>query len=510
MKRLGIFLFLLLLLVSWGAHAQEMVTLKRVSPLDFGLREAQSGEERYNILYQAHTEAVKRHLPLDYTGIDTLFLDIPEGAKSIPLPPQIDFRGLVLFVRNNAQHLTLFSLAQSAQPIEISKEQVASGNFTDIPELAQGTRLLILSDKNPWVAERIGYGSPAMRRDLLYLREGIAQNAPVAPWNTPATDMQCSYCAVDTATKRIQNLTIHRDIHSSFKTYAFYISCQDNVKISNITVTTPKSKLLADGIFSISNSSHIELEDVTIDGTYSKAGVSTGYGYAFSLNNLYNTTFRHVVADGNWGVFGSNCLNMTTLEECDLNRFDIHCYGRDASCRRCTFRNKQTQFSSMFGTVLFDSCTFIDCIPLRIRSSYNAYTPFDVRFVDCTFHPTRRYHALVNLMLLDTNNNSRPELSEKNIPNITIENLTVNMPAGLQKIILIDPTGTTRECTQRRWGYLSNITLNNVKTLRKNKPSSTKIYLSSRPITTANIVDIQLLNIQNNKAPVVTNIIDKN
>lgn len=479
-----------------------------VSPYEFGLREARTGEDRFRAIYQAHCAAIERGAEVCYRGIDTLWIDIPEDGHSIPLTKHTDFGGLVLMVRNNAKQITMFYLSGEAKPIAIDKSRLDGEDFSDFDELADGTKLLILNDKNPWVAERIGYGSPSMRRDILLLRDGHAVNRPVAAWNTPATEASCSYVEADDEEKTIAHLTMHRDKGSTFKTYCLSLSQQNNVRVEDVHVTTPKSKMLADGVFSISNCTNVTLVDVTVDGTYSKAGVSTGYGYAFSMNNDYNTLFRRVKADGNWGVFGTNCLSHTTLEHCDINRFDIHCYGRDARMVGCTFRNKQTQFSSMYGTVEFDSCEFIDCIPLRIRSSYNAYTPFDVVMKHCSFSPTRRYHALVNLMLLDTNDNKRPELKEKCIPNISISDMEIRMPLGLGKVVLLDPTGSVSECTSRTWGHMDKIRIERLRTVRNGRDTRTRLVLANRLIKT-NAVSVELKDVELGGGEVTRNLTEK-
>ena len=249
-------------------------------------------------------------------------------------------------------------------------------------------------------------------------------------------------------------------------------------------MTTPKSRMNADGVFGITNSVKVTFRDVTVDGTYSGYGASRGYGYAFSLNNLWNTVFERVTADGNWGVFGTNHLSNTTLTECDLNRFDIHCYGRDVLLRRCTLRQRQTQFSSMYGTLTFDSCRFIDCIPVRIRSSYNAYTPFDIEMRDCTFEMTTRHHSLVNVMLLDTATNARPELSVKCWPNLKIENMTVVAPALVGTLNLYEPTGKLSEL-RKPVDYIDHVVVNGLKVVRPNgKSAKVNVKLSSREFLT--------------------------
>ena len=458
-------------------------TMAQISPFDFGLREAANGTDRYWAMYHAHVEALAHGTQVTYTGIDTLDIELPPDFQTIPLGPFTDFGGLTLYVTNNVRHGTLFSLDSPSKPVALDKTLVDDGDFRSVSELRTGDKLLILNDMKPWT-ERIGYGYCIHRHDILLLHDGIAANAPIAPWNTDSTKLKAEYVEIDTAQKVFRGLNLFRTEQSQFKTYCLNVSGQCNVLIEDVHVTTPKSRMTADGVFGVTNSVEITFRDVTVDGTYSGYGVSRGYGYAFSLNNLWNTVFERVTADGNWGVFGTNYLSNTILRDCDLNRFDIHCYGRDVLLERCTLRQRQTQFSSMYGTVTFDSCRFIDCIPVRIRSSYNAYTPFDIEMHDCIFELTTRHHSLVNVMLLDTAANSRPEVSAKCWPNLKIENLTVVAPAMVGTLNLYEPTGTLSEL-KRPVDYLNNVTVNGLKTIRPNgKPGKVNVRLSSREFVT--------------------------
>ncbi len=457
--------------------------MAQISPFDFGLREATDGIDRYWALYKAHVEARNYGLEVNYDGIDTLDIVLPPDYQSIPIGPRTDFGGLTLYVTNRERHGALFAMYNSTNDLSLPKEMVDNGDFHTVPELSTGDILLILRDQKPWT-ERIGYGYRVYRQDILWIHDGYAVNTPIAPWNTDSTDLGATYAVVDTAQKVFRGLTLHRTEISDYKTYCLHISGQHNVLVENVHVTTPKSKMIADAVFGISNSVRVFFRDVTVDGTYSGYGRWRDWGYAFSLNNLWDTHFERVTADGNWGVFGTNNLSNTTLADCDLNRFDIHCYGRDALLQRCTLRQRQTQFSSMYGTLTFDSCQFIDCIPVRIRSSYNAYTPFDIEMNNCTFELTPRYHSLVNVMLLDTADNARPELSVKCWPNLTINNLTVIAPAMVRTLNLYEPTGTLSEL-KKPVGYINNISVNGLTAFRPNgKPAKVNVRLSNKEFKT--------------------------
>ena len=470
---------------------QIPMAMAQVSPFDFGLREAENDTARYWALYHAHAEALARGLEVNYEGIDTLEIELPADFKSIPLGPRTDFGGLVLYVTNHARHGALFTMPNRQQELTLSKHRIENGDFRMMPDLASGDKLLVLKDDNPWT-ERIGYGYRVFRQDLIWIHDGKGMNKPIAPWNTDSTRLNASFFDVDTSQKIFRGLTLHRRDGSTFRTGCLYLNGQFNVLVEDIHVTTPKSRMIADGVFSVSNSARITFRDVTVDGTYSGYGRWRDYGYAFALNNLWATTFERVTADGNWGVFGTNHLSNTILEDCDINRFDIHCYGRDALLKRCTLRQRQTQFSSMYGTVTFDSCRFVDCIPVRIRSSYNAYTPFDIVMQDCTFELTMRHHSLVNVMLLDTAANSRPELSRKCWPNLTVNNMTVIVPGTVRSMNLYEPTGTQSEL-KKPVDYISKVEVTGIKMLRPNgKTANIPVRLTSREFVSLQKMEITL------------------
>ena len=221
-----------------------------------------------------------------------------------------------------------------------------------------------------------------------------------------------------------KNLKFVRTDKSKHKTFLLAVENQANVELSNIHIITPESNKNDDAAIQITNSAMVELNDITIEGTYSQ---KNKWGYGVKLDNIYDLRIDRMYARANWGVFGTNNINKATLRNCDINRFDIHCYGRDVRCYNCKFTDLYNQFSSVYGDVYFENCTFTNFIPMLIESSYNAYTPFDLTFKSCTFNLTASKNYLMTLSGLEAAHNSRPELSRKALPNITIKNCTVNL-----------------------------------------------------------------------------------
>ncbi len=119
------------------------------------------------------------------------------------------------------------------------------------------------------------------------------------------------------------------------------------------------------------------------------------------------------------------------IDSCDINRFDIHCYGRDVYCRNTTFRDLYNQFSSFWGTLRFDNCNFINSVPVLFETSYSAYSFFKLEMNHCFIDVGADKLYLINAgnpaMLGD---NSRPIFQNVSWPNIKICNTVIRLPEG--------------------------------------------------------------------------------
>ena len=419
-----------LLMMAFLSNAQT----DALTPQMFGLQKAKSDVERYYVLYNMHKAARILNRGVDYSGIGELNIEIPADAQPIPLNNGCDFSGLVLNVtNNNKKGMYLFTLIQPTDTIHISKEQVDSGDFSEISRIDTTSYLLILKDDSIWVDKRQGYAYGHTRKDILLLDNKHAVNRPIMPYNTPETQLSASICPATRDIKVISNITINRHAGDSAKTYCFDVQNQFNVELYNITINTPENNFYADAAIRINNSANIRISNVTINGTYSQ---SNHYGYGIAMDNVWRSRIVHLRARANWGIFGNNNINDVQLDSCDLNRYDIHCYGRDVYMRNCVFSNLYNQFSSVYGSVIFENCTFNNHIPVLIESSYNAYTPFDLYFYDCTFRINSKRNYLVDGRDLTNTRNSRPEVKSKNLPNISMSRPTFILTDDVSKLYM--------------------------------------------------------------------------
>lgn len=406
------------------------VFLAVLNPIDYGIKKAKSDIERYNILYKAHTEAVKQRCRISYSGIDTLSIQIPPNAKPIPLSYHTDFAGATIIVRNNRKLCYLFQLAEKTESISVSAYDIDKGKFTNYPELKSGKHILVIQDGKPWVKNRVGHKNGAIRKDILYIENGKSRNRAVMPYNNSQSNPICTYRELDGIPISIKNLILIRDSISSHVTKCFCLDNVDNVHISNIIVETKVNPycLYGDGIFIFNNCTNLTMENVKIEGTYSS---KDKYGYGINMDNVWNCSFSDLYGQALWGIFGNNNVNVAKLYDCNINRMDVHCYGRDISCYRCVFKNYYNQYSSVYGTILYDHCCFEDFVPYLNGGTYNAYVPVLIYMKDCDWIVTRKNNCIVDMWYPYDKQNAkekevmRQELTIRYKPIVKTKNLHV-------------------------------------------------------------------------------------
>lgn len=413
---------------------------KTLSPFDFGLLDAKNDIERYEVLLRMHQQAAGKGLRVSYKGIKQIDIEVPRSGTSIPLSYNTDFAGVTIVVRNVVKNTPLFILKKEVHEVSIEKGELASRDFRNHNELRRGKKLLIIEDQTRWVEQRTGYSSGAIRKDVLLLNNGKALNNVVTSYDNEESNPKFMWC--DAANKKIvfKNLCFVRSADSKAITYLCSFSNENNIRISNVSVKTPaNSGLYGDAIFKFENCTNIKLEGVSIDGTYS---LKDKYGYGIGMNNVWNAVFLRLKADGNWGVFGNNNVNTAYLDDCDINRFDIHCYGRDVHCKKTTFRNLYNQFSSLYGTLSYEDCRFVHFVPVLFESSYSAYTHFNLVIKNCAIDVDADRPYLINAgnpAKLATK--PRAELAKASWPNVVINNLIVNLPTGEKDWTLFELRG---------------------------------------------------------------------
>ena len=426
-KRVSIFIWILFLFTG----ALDLYS-KSISPIQYGLLNARNGEDRYRVLYRVHVDALKNQWSVDYSGINVIDITIPKDAASIPLGNQTDFQGVVFNVLNRNKDIFLFSIVNSSKSVDLNPNVLDSKSVSGALKSRRKRYLLSVEDQNKWT-DRVGYSEVVKRKDILLIKKGKIKGDAISGYNSFGSKPKFEVIEVSEEEKYIRNIVFNRNPDSSKKTYLVDAQNQYNLKIQNVTINTPKSSLTADRAISLRNCLNIKVSNVTINGTYSQ---SDAYGYGIYLNNIRDILFEGLSASGNWGVFGSYSVVNAKLRKCKINRFDVHCYARDIVFEDCTIHDLYNQFSSLYGSLVFQRCRFDKAIPVLLESSYNAYTPFQIIMEDCTMNIDASHDCLVSAGRLDLGINQRSELRDRTWPSITVKNLSVIVPRGIKEFYL--------------------------------------------------------------------------
>lgn len=460
-----------------------------LNPLNYGLLDAKTGLERFRVLEACHKEAVRKGADVSYSGISSIEIEIPGDAKSLPLTRSTDFCGVKLSVLNKTKDIALFAMANSKTEITVPDTDLHKG--ARLQQLEQlGLKMLVVQDDSLWVYRRRNKPYGATRKDILLINNGVVLNDPVSGYNTRSSLPSVFVCDIDTKGIDFGNITFVRDSISTKKTFLVNFENIYGLTLHDIIINTPKiGTLSADRVISIVNSAKLVIENIRIEGTYSQDGQ---FGYGIALNNIYDLRINRMYARSNWGIFGNNNIHKAVLKDCDINRFDIHCYGRDVKSVRCKYSVLYNQFSSIYGNVEFEDCEFTNFRPVLMESSYNAYTPFNISFKRCTFNMTEKNNYLLTLFGLEEAHNSRPELSRKALPNITIKDCLVNLPEGLKEWYVVS-TGKVRY--KETLDYMSHITIDG---LTVNQPSRFDLFSSEIRTTTPLNVSIKDMYVMQN------------
>ena len=454
------------------------------SPYQYGLGDAADPTEVYRVLLRTHKAADSCGGSVSYKGIDTLRIEIPSDGESIPLQADNDFGGLVLMVTNKAKGLFLFSHTPSAHVIPVDDtlalcRAIDSGDFRTIPILQEGDWLLHIVDSTPWVDQRKGYKYGHYREDILRIHDGFSADRPTMPYDDGESRPYIFARRLDSASLTpltFSNITFLRDSASTCATYLLKLENLPTATLRNIVVVTPHSGVLAinDAIIRVYNSTNVKMDSISLWGTYSRANHS---GYGLLLGNLRDTHVRRLKSVSEWGIFGTNNMINTYIEYSDFNRFDIHCYGRDVTFDHCLQMNGYNQFSSVYGTIAFRSCTFSNFTPVLIEDSYNAPTHFVLSMDSCHWWPTTRHHSLFKGGSIDGRLNSRKKLQVPALPDFDIHQLEIHTNKGIRKVELLLLSGKERRA--HLFGGLGHLVLRGV-TISGN--ADTKIVLSNKRV----------------------------
>lgn len=192
------------------------------------------------MLLRTHQAAVAAGVNVDYTGVDTIQLEIPSQPSRIPLTRKNDFKGCVFKVMNTSKACWIFEKRVDGEIIQIDKELIDAGDFRTVGSMKSGRFLLVVEDENLWVENRRGRNYGHTRKDVLLVENGVAKNAVVMPYNNDFSKPLCKIVRLGKNPLVIKNIIIESEPGCTFLTHVANIAGADNVQFENVIIKTPE------------------------------------------------------------------------------------------------------------------------------------------------------------------------------------------------------------------------------------------------------------------------------
>ncbi len=278
----------------------------------------------------------------------------------------------------------------------------------NIPILAPYKNCLVfISDKDDGMGNRSGAkykGQTRAKEEFFYIEENGRIIGDIA-WtfnnytSLKAYPVDKNYRTVEGGTFLISGNS-PGEAYTGYKKNGFSVS-RSRIIIKNQWVGLEPGKLddTADprsGFYTFSNLYDVTLENVRLipyiydkDGTENDLKAGT---YGISAGRMLNSLFKNVTAEGglmHWGVFGTNLNKNFRIENCKLNRIDVHFHCWNLYIRDSTIGARGISVTGG-GDLLIENTSCSSRNFINFRRDYGAKWDGDIRLVNCKFLPAEK------------------------------------------------------------------------------------------------------------------------
>lgn len=359
----------------------------------------------------AHEYAVAHQLPIiNLTGEYwisksnniPITTDVSWGKSTFHLNEQYNEKSIPRFkVLNDEERQDIvFDDATKAKFLEQLKPGV-----TIIPELAPYTNCLIqIKDDKDKVGFRKGgsyKGQSWSREELFYVEEGGSIIGDIAWAFKDYTTLNATFCNNNYLVIEGGGFYVSGDNPGT--KYTGYYHCGFSVQRSRTIIRDQWMGLEKDardismeprrGFYVLSHVYDVLLENIRLipweqnrEGTDRDVGAGT---YGLGGGRMLNCTFRNVTAEGtlvHWGVFGTNLNKNFRIEQCQLNRIDVHFHCWNLYIRDSVIGLRGISITGG-GNLWIENTVRLGNQFINFRYDFGAVWKGDIRISNCRLMP---------------------------------------------------------------------------------------------------------------------------
>ncbi|HEY0668423.1 MAG TPA: hypothetical protein VGD22_09630 [Sphingobacteriaceae bacterium] len=272
-----------------------------------------------------------------------------------------------------------------------------------IPMLAAYSNcLIIVEDKNDKIGIRSGASYKGLqskpRSDFFYVEEHGRITGDIAWEFKDYTDLVAIPAAESFLT--ISGGTFYLSGNNSGKSYLKngFVITRSRTIIKNQWVglepgKTDEATSARSGFYTFSKVYNVLLENVRlIPYVTEREGLSVNMSgtYGLGAGHMLCGTFRNVTAEGgynHWGVFGTNLIKNFRVENCNLNRVDVHFH-----CWNLHIKDSAIGFKGIAitggGQLIVENSSCASTSFINFRRDYGSKWDGDIRISNCRFFPS--------------------------------------------------------------------------------------------------------------------------
>jgi hypothetical protein len=347
--------------------------------------------------------------------------------------------------RFNSAKVSRFEVVdrQAQLPVDFTSQEKSSflkqlkPGVRIIPELAPyKNSLVIIADKNDAIGFRAGakfVGQSWAREEFFYVEEHGRIIGDIA-WEFKDYTSLIAYPASNSFLT-ISGGTFYLSGDSAGKGYTrngFSISRSRTIIKNQWVGLEPGKNDVAsnprNGFYSFSRVYDITLENIRLipyeqdrEGTEKDVPAGT---YGISAARMLNGTFRNVIAEGSgihWGVFGTNLNKNFRIENCRLNRVDVHFH-----CWNLYINNSIIGYRGISvtggGDLFIENSTCENANFINFRRDFGSKWDGNIRISNCRFIPAGKTNAVLDFNPMDFDHKYPVGFGRS----IIVENLTVD------------------------------------------------------------------------------------
>jgi len=342
----------------------------------------------------------------------------------------------------------VFLISSYESPIEIELDEAAKNRVIEsvrpgiqvIPDLKEFNNcLVIIRDNNDKIGNRSGYGSSRAKEELFFVEENGRIVGDVAWTFTDYTSLTAypagnSYLTVDGGSFLVSGEGAPpSDKKIGYLHNGFVISrSRTIVKNQVVGLDHGKADIAMNprsGFYSMNTVFDVTLENIRLipwekDRQGTDRDVHSGT-YGIGGNRLLKTTFRNITAEGTsiyWGVFGTNMNKNFFVENCRLNRIDVHFHCWNLIIKDSHIGNKGITVTGG-GELIIENTTCDNNRFVNFRKDYGGKWDGNIMIRNCRLRPNYSSETSILYFVADNFNYGYPVGWAKSI---NVENFVVD------------------------------------------------------------------------------------